>query len=276
MSVTSEAHSATRRGSDCYITGAGLVPDIALSYDAEPPEPKKDLLCMKSSNALHLGSSYHEFVVQIDSGFLTVYANTGDRVQPVRGIIKERAFLRDAVVERVTDIQHDVKTTTLVLVSKHPPEAGQPPTEQHWKKLKFRTSSDPKHTDAAITREWETAIQRHIWFYNHNGVIITPDPGIVFELTREQSLVNVEAHKHKTVFVNLCSHELMPHKLKHGAVKEKHVRMICGPERTLRGRTGVYNVVDVVVEEEAVELCIEDVDVKAEVRSYMYIYKVLP
>ena len=257
----------------CYQTGKGLVPDNGLAYDMEPPERQSDLLCMSTSNVLGMGTAYHEFLVQVESGFLSVYENKGDRLRPEAGVMRDRVYLRDAVVERVTDAHSDTKVHTLVVSIKpwHAPGAAPAapdasPHLSHWKKLKFRTSADPKLTDHALTRDWEVTIQKHILFYNQNGVIITPEPGLVFELTREDHLVSPGNLKMKIIFVNVCYHSFMPHKLKHGVVKEKHMRIICGPERVLRGRTGSYNVIDVVVEHEAVELCLEDADVKEQVR----------
>lgn len=273
MSVYSESITASRQGSICYQTAKGLVPDINLAYDMEPPERRSDLLFMRTLNVLGMGTSYHEFLVQLDCGFLSVFENKGDRLRPDAGAMRDRVYLRDAIVEHVTDVQSNAKIHTLVLSVKPVLAPGAAPSlldaalsSSHWRKLKFRTSADPKLSDHALTRDWEVAIQKHILFYNQNGVIITPDAGLVFELSREGSMVNPAALKMKTVFVNVCHHSMMPHKLKHGAMKEKHIRMICGPERILRGRAGMYNVIDVVLEPEAVELCLEDVDVKEEVR----------
>lgn len=269
MSVRS--NSVSRRGSECYETGAGLVPDMNLAYDMEPPDPHRDLLCMRVSNVMNIGTSYHEYVVHVESGFLSVYENVGDRLRHEAGTLKDRVYLRDAVVERVTDVQHGVKVNTLVLAIK-PMDSTH---SAHWRKFKFRSSEDPKRTDGSITLEWEIIIRKHILFYHENGIIITPDPGLVFELSREENCVDSAAMKMKTIFVNVCSDDLMPKIIKRGVIKEKRMRIIRGPERVLRGRTGVYNVIDVVIEPEALELCLEDVDVKEKVRCCVTLRSVL-
>jgi hypothetical protein len=270
--LSSSQSISNRRGSTSYVTAEGLLPVGALlQYQTQPPEPKEDLLCMKSANAMHMGVSYHEFIMVLENGFLSVHENVGTRIAPKRGPIKERVYLRDAVVEIILEMVHDVKVHTLVLVSK-PPESFEShsplPTSlhsRHWRHIEFRTSPDPKLTDSAITTEWEVAIQKHIIFYNSNGIILTPDPGMVYEISREPDRVDAEEGKCSIIFVNVCSHRMMPHKLKRGKIKEKHMRLICGPERILKGRTGVYNVIDVVVEEEVIELCLENMDIKTEV-----------
>lgn len=267
MSVVSSM-SGSRRGSECYSSGVGLKPDMNVAYESDPPQSHKALLCLRSSNALHLGMSYDEYLVHIDNGFLSVHENTGDRLNPVAGALKDRVYLRGAIVECVTDFQHNAKVHTLILSVKpiaNRIKGSASLQAAHWRKINFRTSVDAKLTDASLTKEWETIIQKHILFYNQNGVILTPDPGFVFELSREEGLVDPAAIKMKTIFVNVCSHDFMPRFLKSGVIKEKRMRLICGPERILRGRTGVYNVIDVVIENEAVELSLEDVDLKAEV-----------